>query len=133
MRECGILLPIASLPSNYGIGAFSKEAYEFVDQLKAAKAVHFVMQEVITPKFLELNPERPEQQEASAFDEYDEEEGYNEEAETESVWRVLRENVDRVVKLCIRSFHDSYSKCMESDIMSLLDYVKFEIMTAGEN
>ncbi len=36
MRECGILLPIASLPSDYGIGTFSKEAYEFVDQLKAA-------------------------------------------------------------------------------------------------
>lgn len=36
MRECGILLPIASLPSDYGIGAFSKEAYEFVDQLKEA-------------------------------------------------------------------------------------------------
>lgn len=36
MRECGVLLPIASLPSKYGIGAFSKEAYEFVDQLKAA-------------------------------------------------------------------------------------------------
>lgn len=36
MRECGILLPIASLPSKYGIGAFSREAYEFVDQLKAA-------------------------------------------------------------------------------------------------
>ena len=36
MRKCGILLPIASLPSEYGIGAFSKEAYEFVDQLKAA-------------------------------------------------------------------------------------------------
>ncbi len=36
MRECGILLPIASLPSKYGIGGFSKEAYTFVDQLKAA-------------------------------------------------------------------------------------------------
>ena len=36
MRECGMLLPIASLPSRYGIGAFSKEAYEFVDQLKEA-------------------------------------------------------------------------------------------------
>ena len=36
MRECGMLLPIASLPSRYGIGAFSKEAYEFVDTLKAA-------------------------------------------------------------------------------------------------
>lgn len=36
MRESGILLPVFSLPSNYGIGCFSKEAYEFVDQLKAA-------------------------------------------------------------------------------------------------
>ena len=35
MRESGVLLPVASLPSNYGIGCFSREAYEFVDQLKA--------------------------------------------------------------------------------------------------
>lgn len=35
-RESGILLSIASLPSKYGIGCFSKEAYEFVDQLKEA-------------------------------------------------------------------------------------------------
>lgn len=36
MRESGILLPIFALPSKYGIGCFSKEAYEFVDQLKEA-------------------------------------------------------------------------------------------------
>ncbi len=36
MRECGMLLPISSLPSPYGIGAFSKEAYEFVDTLQRA-------------------------------------------------------------------------------------------------
>lgn len=36
MREAGILLPIASLPSRYGIGTFSKEAYEFVDALRDA-------------------------------------------------------------------------------------------------
>lgn len=36
MRASGILLPIASLPSRYGIGCFSKQAYHFVDQLKAA-------------------------------------------------------------------------------------------------
>lgn len=36
MRECGILLPIASLPSKYGIGAFSKEAYDFINKLKKA-------------------------------------------------------------------------------------------------
>ena len=36
MRASGILLPISSIPSNYGIGCFSKEAYTFVDQLKEA-------------------------------------------------------------------------------------------------
>lgn len=36
MRASGMLLPIASLPSKYGIGTFSKSAYDFVDILKAA-------------------------------------------------------------------------------------------------
>ena len=35
-RACGVLLPIFSLSSEYGIGAFSKEAYEFVDFLEKA-------------------------------------------------------------------------------------------------
>ena len=35
-RQSGILLPVSSLPSAYGIGCFSREAYEFVDQLKEA-------------------------------------------------------------------------------------------------
>ena len=35
-RACGILLPISSLPSKYGIGCFSKEAYQWIDQLKEA-------------------------------------------------------------------------------------------------
>ena len=34
MRRSGILLPVSSLPSRYGIGAFSKEAYDFIDFLK---------------------------------------------------------------------------------------------------
>lgn len=37
MRTSGILMPIFSLPSPYGIGTFGKEAYEFVDFLKEAK------------------------------------------------------------------------------------------------
>lgn len=36
MRKSGILLPISSIPSKYGIGSFSKEAYEFVDFLVKA-------------------------------------------------------------------------------------------------
>lgn len=35
-RASGILLPVTSLPSKYGIGCFSREAYEFVDWLKDA-------------------------------------------------------------------------------------------------
>ena len=35
-RTAGILLPISSLPSKYGIGCFSKSAYDFVDWLKEA-------------------------------------------------------------------------------------------------
>ena len=36
MRASGVLLPISSIPSNFGIGCFSKEAYEFVEQLVRA-------------------------------------------------------------------------------------------------
>ena len=36
MRRSGVLLPVASLPSAYGIGCFSKEAYKFIDRLKEA-------------------------------------------------------------------------------------------------
>ena len=35
-RASGVLLPVFSLPSKYGIGCFSKEAYKFIDQLKEA-------------------------------------------------------------------------------------------------
>ena len=35
MRASGVLMGISSIPSKYGIGCFSREAYEFVDQLSA--------------------------------------------------------------------------------------------------
>lgn len=37
MKTSGILLPIFSLPSDYGIGCFSKEAYKFVDFLEGSR------------------------------------------------------------------------------------------------
>ena len=36
MRKSGILLPISSIPAKYGMGTFSKQAYEFVDFLEKA-------------------------------------------------------------------------------------------------
>ncbi len=36
MRKSGVLLPVSSIPSKYGIGTFSKQAYEFIDLLAKA-------------------------------------------------------------------------------------------------
>ena len=33
-RNAGILMPVSSLPSPYGIGTFGKDAYDFVNLLK---------------------------------------------------------------------------------------------------
>lgn len=41
MRTSGILLPIFSLPSHYGIGTFGKEAYRFVDFLVESKQTYW--------------------------------------------------------------------------------------------
>lgn len=35
-RSAGVLLPVSSLPSEYGIGCFSESAYQFIDQLERA-------------------------------------------------------------------------------------------------
>ena len=36
MRKCGVLMPVSTIPSRFGIGGFSKEAYAFVDFLAEA-------------------------------------------------------------------------------------------------
>lgn len=110
---------------------------DIAEQICCAKMIHFVMQDIITQKFLELNPNRLDEaeQEVSAFDEYDEKNGYNEaenQIDNENVWRICRDNVDRIIKLCIRGLNDTLSNVMKSDIMSLLDHVAFEIKTINE-
>ena len=40
-RSAGILLPVFSLPSPYGIGCFSREAYELVDRLAQSKQTYW--------------------------------------------------------------------------------------------
>lgn len=121
----------------FGISERTVLKADVAEQLATAKMVHFVMQDIITPKFLELNPNRPDEveQEKSAFDDYDEENGYNEaekQRDEENIWKVCRDNVDRVIKLCIKGLNDSLSNVMKSDIMSLLDHVAFEIKTINE-
>lgn len=100
--------------------------------LRAANAVHFVMQEIVAAKFGELSDEPREEIQKSAFDDYDRENGYDDQVESESIWAALKENVDRVIKIATRVLHTGYNECMKSNIMELLDYVRFEIETAEE-
>ena len=48
MRTCGILMPIFSLPSPYGIGTMGRDAYDFVDFLEKAGQTYW--------QILPLNP-----------------------------------------------------------------------------
>ncbi len=38
MREAGVLMPVASLPSDYGVGDFGDYSYQFIDFLKESNA-----------------------------------------------------------------------------------------------
>ena len=40
-RGAGVLMPIFSLPSPYGIGTFGRAAYEFIDQLLSFQYFRF--------------------------------------------------------------------------------------------
>ena len=103
---------------------------DIVEVMVAAKSIHFVMQEIITPKFLELMDE-PVEQEKSAFDDYDRENGYDE-IDRRNIWEVCSDNIDRVIQIAIKLLNNSYSQCLETDIVALLDYMKFAIKTINE-
>ncbi len=50
-RGAGILLPITSLPSKYGIGCFSQSAYDFVDWLKEAGQCYWQILPLVPTSF----------------------------------------------------------------------------------
>ena len=107
------------------------DAIEF---LTAIKTVHFVMQNIIAERLLNIVEVEHVEKEKSAFDEYDIENGYEDEQQPEeNQWKVCGEIVDRVVKIAIRILKNSYSQCMKENIVTLLEYLKFELDTINEN
>ena len=106
-----------------------------VEFLTAIKTVHFIMQNIVAEKMLSIVEVEQVEKEASAFDDYDRENGYEDEDEQpeENQWKVCGEIVDRVVKIAIRLLKNSYSQCMKENIVTLLDYLKFELDTINEN
>lgn len=107
------------------------EKTDITEVMIAAKTIHFVMQEMVTPKFLEL-AEEPVEQEKSAFDDYDRENGYEDLEQKKNIWEICLENTDRIIQIAIKLLNNSYSQCIETDILDLLDYAKFAIKTVNE-
>lgn len=108
------------------------DAIEF---LVSMKTVHFIMQDILMEKMLNVVEVQQIEKEKSAFDDYDRENGYEDEPEEEenNRWKICGEIIDRIIKLAIRLLKNSYSQCMKEDIEELLDYLKFELDTINEN
>ena len=51
IKESGIMLPIFSLPNKYGIGTFGKEAYAFIDFLKATNQSYWQILPLVNTSF----------------------------------------------------------------------------------
>ena len=58
MKEKGILLPIFSLPSKYGIGDFGKEAYEFINILSENNMKYWQILPIKACENLPYSPQR---------------------------------------------------------------------------
>lgn len=106
---------------------------DVVEYLTAVKGIHFIMQDIIMKKLLDIFQAEPVEEEKSAFDEYDIENGYEQEQPEQSVWKTCVEIIDRIVKIAIRLLQNSYSQCMSEDIVDLLEYLQFELDTLEEN
>ena len=104
-----------------------------VEFLIAAKGIHFIMQSIISQKLLNVVEVEQVEKEESVFDEYDIENGYEEEQPEQDTWKTCGEIIDRIMKIAIRLLKNSYSQCMGEDIVSLLEYLKFELDTIEEN
>lgn len=101
---------------------------DVIEFLTASKGIHFIMQDIVSDALLNIVETEPIEREASAFDEYDRENGYeDEEQEEQNTWKICGEIVDRVTKIAIRLMRESYGQCMKENIIELLKYLKFEL------
>ncbi len=104
-----------------------------VEFLTAIKTVHFIMQNIIAEKMLniveveQIEKEHPHSMNMTVKTDM------RKRNNRRKINEVCGEIVDRVVKIAIRLLKNSYSQCMKENIVTLLDYLKFELDTINEN
>lgn len=98
-----------------------------IQVVTAAKTLHFTMQNVVIPKIETLSDEPEVEREASAFDGYDREEGYEDEEEEGNLWDSCLEAVEVITRASIRLLRQSYTDTMQEEVGPLIDHIKWEI------
>ena len=99
---------------------------DVAEVLTVVKGLHFIMQEVVLPQFSILATEPPAEREASVFDEYDAENGYDELDEAD-VWETCQENIEAVTQAAIKIMRQSYTDTMKEELVPLLEHLRWEI------
>ena len=109
------------------------EKTEIIELLYTSKAMHYIAQEIITPQFEKLGGKEAIEVEQSIFDDYDKENGYEEDQEeSASIWNSCLNMVDLITKTSIQLLRNSYAQVMETNIIDLITYLKYEIETAKQ-
>lgn len=67
------------------------------------------------------------EQEQSAFDEYDIENGYEEQVTVTEVYESHLDAINSIIQIAINQMHNSYKECLDSNLEDLLDYTIFQI------
>lgn len=106
------------------IRAFHSGTEEAAEVIALSEAMIEIYLRDAANKMEDLSESAGAEKEASAFDEYDKENGY-EEDEREPL-DVMIENAYQVVKTSIQALHESYTQIMDEDLYQLVDFLKFE-------
>ena len=136
MKEKGILLPIFSLPTKYGIGDFGHEAYEFVDILSENGMTYWNLLPICANNNLPYSPTSYFALEEDYISlDLLKEEGLIKDAE-------IRENKDRAVYDDFKEkyYKEAYSNFEKTDsyydfirIPEIMEYAEFIKETKGED
>lgn len=118
---------------NHAMTMSQLQSCDISELMYTVKTIHFVIQDVITPMFQELGGNEVVEVEKSIFDDYDRENGYEEFEEQETnMWDSCISVIDMITKSAIRVLRNSYSQCLNTNIVELIKYLKYEIETINE-
>jgi len=104
------------------------ERFDYMELLAAAREIQFAVEEVLIPKILDTfrGKEEPEPYVGSAFDAYDEEQGYADEPQA-SIWRQWAENANALLSTAIRLLRESYTGALNAPLLPLLEFLQYEM------